>query len=571
MTRDTRMTTWNIGNTTVRSATRLPDGLLVFAEHMEGSQFEANPAEQERYWYVLSQAELIDSGSENERASLGRKWYAALRQLGFVRLEDSGHVYVTDVGHALINHPETTGLIFLRQLLKYKLESPIERRRLAGYNFRPFVTLLRFLKLSHDHGLGGLTRDEVALFVVTTMTEEPDEIEHIFRTKIVPFREGLAAIHGSVGKREYVAEQFNRHAPPKPSHATLKDYADSNARYARISGLVTQSGLEYGRTGKYKIVDGRLDLVNELLNSIGLPIHDVDYMRLFLDSEHPPLPMDDAGLVAAEIAALEAQIAALGVAPAAGPTGEGIVQKHAKVENLRTHAAMLQEYKFYRQQRSVVALQEVRELLEQIKTNTLPNNRSYAPAFFEWALWRLLLGINDIQSPISETRGFKVDAAFVPIHHAAAGSADCTFDYASDTVVVEATLSTSSRQVAMEGEPVRRHVAKVVQSRPDKNVLGMFVAKTIDRNTMQEFWRGEWLDQNDEHMMLHIVPLTIENVIALIDAMLDQDYILTSAQLVSLLRSLEGLRGNATNGPQWGLEIQREFPRLVENLASLPG
>lgn len=570
MTRDTRMTTWNIGNTTVRNPARLLDGLRVFADHMEGSQFEANPAEQERYWHRLLQAEVIESVSENERTSQARKWYAALRQLGFVRLDDSGHIYVTDVGRALMEHPETTDLIFLRQLLKYKLESPIERRRLQGYDFRPFVTFLRFLKLAHENGLGGLTRDEVALFVVTTMTEDPEEIERVFREGIVPFREGLEAIQGSVAKRNYTAYQFAELAPATPSHNTLKDYADSNARYARISGLVTQSGLEYGRSGKYKIAEGRLSLVNDLLNSLGPIISDADYMNLFLDPEQPHLPMDDADQVAADIAMMEARIAAHGVPPATGLTGAGMVQQHAQAQTLRLRLAELEEYEFYRQQRSIEALTEVRELLEQIRTNTLPASRSYAPAFLEWALWRLLLGINDIQNPISETRGFKVDAAFVPIHHAAAGSADCTFDYLGDTVVVEATLSTSSRQVGMEGEPVRRHVAKVVQEKPNKAVLGMFVAKTVDRNTLQEFYRGDWLDQNDENMLLDIVPLTIENVIVLVDAMLAQDYIITSAQLVSLLRSLEGLRSSVKNGAQWGTAIQKEFPRLVQDLRSLP-
>lgn len=570
MTRDTRMTTWNIGNTTVRNPARLLDGLRVFSDQMEGSQFEANAAEQERYWHGLLKAEVIESVSEDERTSQARKWYAALRQLGFVRLDDSGHVYVTAVGRALMEHPETTDLIFLRQLLKYKLESPVERTRLNGYAFRPFITLLRFLKLAHDNGLSGLTRDEVALFVVTTMTEDVTEIERIFRTKIVPFREGLEAVQGSVAKRNYTAHHFAAHGPGRPSTNTLKDYADSNARYARISGLVTQSGLEYGRSGKYKIADGRLAIVNDLLYSLAPIIPDTDYLQIFLDPEQPHLPMDDATQVAAEIAAMEERITAHGGVPAMGPTGEGVVQQHAQAKTLRLRLAELEEYEFYRQQRNEGALREVRELLEQIRTGTLPASRSYAPAFLEWALWRLLLGINDIQNAISETRGFKVDAAFVPIHHAAAGAADCTFDYVNDTVVVEATLTTSSRQVGAEGEPVRRHVAKVVQEKPDKAVLGLFVAKTIDRNTLQEFYRGDWLDQNDENMLLDIVPLTIENIIALIDAMLAQDYIMTSAQLVSLLRSLEGLRDSVANGPKWGAAIQMEFPNLIQDLRSLP-
>ena len=37
------------------------------------------------------------------------------------------------------------------------------------------------------------------------------------------------------------------------------------------------------------------------------------------------------------------------------------------------------------------------------------------------------------------------------------------FEFDDYVIVVEVTLSTNSRQEAMEGEPVRRHVADLVQ------------------------------------------------------------------------------------------------------------
>ena len=50
-------------------------------------------------------------------------------------------------------------------------------------------------------------------------------------------------------------------------------------------------------------------------------------------------------------------------------------------------------------------------------------------------------------------------------------------------------MSTSSRQEAMEGEPVRRHVSDAVL-KYDKPVYGMFIAVRIDTNTAETFRHG---------------------------------------------------------------------------------
>ena len=59
------------------------------------------------------------------------------------------------------------------------------------------------------------------------------------------------------------------------------------------------------------------------------------------------------------------------------------------------------------------------------------------------------------------------------------------------TILTEVTMSTSSRQEAMEGEPVRRHVSDAVL-KYDKPVYGMFIAVRIDTNTAETFRHGIW-------------------------------------------------------------------------------
>ena len=69
-------------------------------------------------------------------------------------------------------------------------------------------------------------------------------------------------------------------------------------------------------------------------------------------------------------------------------------------------------------------------------------------------------------------------------------------------------MSTSSRQEAMEGEPVRRHISEAVL-KYDKPVYGMFIAVKIDTNTAETFRHGIWYARGDEKQRLDIVPLTL--------------------------------------------------------------
>jgi len=59
-----------------------------------------------------------------------------------------------------------------------------------------------------------------------------------------------------------------------------------------------------------------------------------------------------------------------------------------------------------------------------------------------------------------DARRFKIDQDFLPVGTAPGNGPDIVFEFDDMVVVVEVTLTSSSRQEAAEGEPVRRHVAK---------------------------------------------------------------------------------------------------------------
>ena len=81
-------------------------------------------------------------------------------------------------------------------------------------------------------------------------------------------------------------------------------------------------------------------------------------------------------------------------------------------------------------------------------------------------------------------------------------------------------MSTSSRQEAMEGEPVRRHVSDAVL-KYDKPVYGLFIAIRIDTNTAETFRHGVWYAKGDVKQRLNIVPLTLAQFQKLFVAMFE--------------------------------------------------
>jgi hypothetical protein len=134
-----------------------------------------------------------------------------------------------------------------------------------------------------------------------------------------------------------------------------------------------------------------------------------------------------------------------------------------------------------------------------------------------------LLAINSIVCPISETRRFKIDEDMLPRHPAPGGGADMIFEFDEYVLVVEVTLTGSSRQIAAEGEPVRRHVADVKRE-SEKEVYGLFVAPSIDNNTAETFRIGVWYWNDEEDDYLNIVPLTLQQIKYLMQKLLHDRY-----------------------------------------------
>lgn len=118
---------------------------------------------------------------------------------------------------------------------------------------------------------------------------------------------------------------------------------------------------------------------------------------------------------------------------------------------------------------------------------------------------------NNVTLPLNEAKSLLVthkESDHFVASTAGGGKGDLYCEFNDFTILTEVTMSTSSRQEAMEGEPVRRHVSDAVLKYA-KPVYGMFIAVRIDTNTAETFRHGIWYAKGDVKQRLDIVPLTL--------------------------------------------------------------
>ena len=188
-----------------------------------------------------------------------------------------------------------------------------------------------------------------------------------------------------------------------------------------------------------------------------------------------------------------------------------------------------------------------------------------APAYFEWVIWRAFLAINNLANPPNDCRKFKIDQDFLPVNTAPGGGPDLIFEFDDFVVVVEVTLTRSSRQEAAEGEPVRRHVADSVLNYSNKKVYGLFLANEIDSNTAETFRFGIWYLKDDQRMNLDIVPLPLLQFKELFESMFKNNAV-NNRHIQDVLIKCREL--NTHESPIWKRKISEEVSLYSTNLAT---
>lgn len=580
---------WNIGNTTVRNPKRIENALQVFLE--EGFSGNAKgSATEARLHGKFKEREVLEFDGEASDWN-GRKWRAAFYQLGFISYEKYkineetksvqelftelgipeiiSPYQVTPAGQKLITAamvPEIED-IYLRQYCCYELPNSLERNFSYG-KMKPFILFLQVLNLLQDAGMDGLNKFETGLFIqkfqdhtatlANQIVEEIDELRNKI-SKCSTSKEIKAV------KKVYLndLQEFTGIDP----NSIVRDYSDTTFRYFTLSGLFTRiSDTIVIRANKRDFVKKLLEAEPKFLFTES----PVQYFKDFYGNSYQ-IPTDIK-----EFALHEVELLKHGIRDKTNP----LLQQANKLSSASDLAAIqglryeLIEYNnwereedFANEQQSDDAINDILRYLKVLNDESIPDSPEIddRPAFLEWAVWRSFLAINEIVCPIHQTRRFPLDQDFMPRNTAPGGGSDLIFEFDSYVLVVEVTLTTSHRQMAVESEPVRRHTVQYRQVFQNKDVYCLFIAPSVDNNVAETFRIGVWYD-GDEEEFVNIIPMNLSEFINAIETLLQNKF--RNHQFKSLLDRCLVFRN--VRAPQWKQSIAKEVGKWKKRLMVNP-
>lgn len=570
------MRPWYLGNTTVRSPFRLRDGLVALST----SSLQGNLRGQEQeiaFRRLLGEHGIVELG-DDETYSVGRKWRSALNKLGFLYPEVPPSLGIPQIEVGLLDmitpngwrliRAETVPAIqecFLRALAAHYIPSALERK----FDFSVFSplrhTLAVMLELERQTGESRLNFIEMAL--VVQLTNSDDALADIVFQVLALRARRLA----SPNKRKFDGQEREAAAVLHNYVAgTFNDYADTNLRYLKATGLVQSKGRGLA------LVPEKHVFVEKLVQDTGLPDSDRSYFVTLCQGAVLPTDNKDSALAVLDDLLQQLHNRGIPFDTVGKPTNtpadiaiirhqiEGILSEQNEEEYATRQAAEWEEIAAYME---LIITRRGKKLLSNGDEIEVP--QAEAPAYFEWVLWRAFLAINSLANKPYEARRFKIDQDFLPVGTAPGNGPDLIFEFEDFVIVVEVTLTDNSRQEAVEGEPVRRHVADLVTfygAKSGKPVYGLFIANRIDSNTAETFRIGVWFTRADDKMRLDIIPVTLLQFKAFFEALF------TSGRVeVGLIRELLDLCGGlrpAHEAPAWKIEIEQAIQQRIAHLHS---
>ena len=567
------MTLWYIGNTSVRSAMRLRDGLIA----LSSSPLQGNMRGRDgdvAFRNLLGQHGIVSLG-EDQSNSVGRKWRSALGKLGFlypeiprtigVEQESVGPVdTITPNGWRLIRSETVSAMqeCFLRALAAQYIENKDENNNSTW--FSPLRhTLALLLDLEKETGQASVNFIEMALYVQTSSSA--DNLSDIVRKIIALRRERYAA----ESKRQFDSVKYEEAGIAANLKAsTFRDYADANMRYLRATGLVQNKG-----RGIALVPEKRL-FADMIAKDLTAPTSKLDQYRLLCEGAELPTDTHDSALEVLNDLVL--QLDRMGISY---PIADRFIDTPADIAIIRHEIEDIiskrKEDAFAEEQASqwkeiaeyidLIASRKDRKRIDADTEIVIP--RTEAPAYLEWIMWRAFLAIDSLTNKPYQARRFRVDQDFLPVGTAPGNGPDLIMEFQDLVIVIEVTLTESSRQEAAEGEPVRRHVAGLVEKyAKEKNipVHGLFIANNIDSNTAETFRIGAWYTREDERLNLTIIPITIAQFGAFFRALFDTGKANPQA-VFRLMSECEEYRSKC-EAPDWKRNIENVVQQTIQAL-----
>jgi hypothetical protein len=570
------MRPWHLGNTTVRSPFRLRDGLVLLSKSsLQGNLRGKNQEIALRN--LLGEHKIVKLGND-DTYSVGRKWRSALNKLGFLYPEmlPSSGIPQSEIGPIDMITPNGWRLIradtvsamqecFLRALAAHYIPSALERK----FDFPVFSplrhTLAVMLELERQTGESRLNFIEMALIV--QLSSSNDALTNIVE-QILALRTRRLS---TPNKRQFDNQERDAAAKLyKYTAQTFNDYADTNVRYLKATGLVQSKGRGLS------LVPEKHVFIEKLVQDTAIPDSDHTHFKTLCNGAVLPTDNKDSALAVLDDLLLQLNRRDILFEIEGKPTNtpadiavirhqiEGILSEHNEEEYAKRQAMEWEEIAAYM---DLIITRRNKKMLPNGDEIEVP--QAEAPAYLEWILWRAFLAINSLANKPYEARRFKIDQDFLPVGTAPGNGPDLIFEFDDFVIVVEVTLTDNSRQEAAEGEPVRRHVADLVshyreQSR--KPVYGLFIANRIDSNTAETFRIGVWFTKADEKMQLDIIPVTLAHIKDFFDALFTSNRI--EVGLIRELLDLCGALRPAHEAPAWKREIESIINQKIEYLSS---
>ena len=506
-----KISIWLVGNTGLRNPNRIQEGFSVYAN----SPFVGNLRDENEVAFMnfLNEKGIIQNeDGKDESGSHARKWRLMFAKNGFIypqiKKKDGNQ---DDLG-ALDDIPP-----FGRAFLKahtypaiqecYLRAMSVEQYSLPDSSqlFSPLRWILAImLELEKRTGSSELSRIEFALWGHTTNPSYNlnDVVDSILDLRK---RRAAASAKRPFDKNEIAArgEHYDKKAD------NFLDYCDMNMRYLRITGVLQRKGRGL------IIVPSKHILAERLAKTTSSDVPIMEQYKILCAGA--PLPTDNEEvakyLLDDLIKQMKERHILFDISDLPLNNAAEINIARQRLENI---LAQTDEILYASEQRN--QWEEISDYMTLLikgggklvydEDNAIEIPKDETPAYLEWILWRAALAIDHLANKPYEVRGFRLDSDFMPVSAAGGGKGDLYCEFNDFTILTEVTMSTSSRQEAMEGEPVRRHVSDAVL-KYNKPVYGMFIAVRIDTNTAETFRHGIWYAKGDVKQRLEIVPLTL--------------------------------------------------------------
>jgi hypothetical protein len=475
-----------------------------------------------------------------------RARFGTYKFFGFVSTDAGGYADLTDAGRRFVDSPRP-GDVLLRQLLKWQYPDNQHRgSRWPAEDFAifPFVATARLIR-----ELGGLTRQEIALFCFTMRrTEDAAATAEAIRQ----FRERQARSTGRAGKArsaQAAAGAARARYAAEGRRVVLQstdDYADALIRSFRYTGLFSARGARIvvasGREGELDEVvfdeaagigarpaalrapgvrDDGTGTASGAATTVQLALGEAPPVRLaapralftgyedaaafyayYGDAQQPRLPWEDPVRLAEIARSLDAQVADLAAREAHLKIGRTVLTGPAYgaalpaeydalaevVDGLRRRKLRLETALYAAEQRTPKALAEALDFYGAILAREVID----PPTYLEWNTWRVFLALDRAR----EIRAnLQLDGDLQPLNTAQGNQPDMEIDYQTFVVVAEVTLRTGADQRQAETRPVTRHILEAQRRYASPNadgagrpVYGLFLAPKIHPDTATDFF-----------------------------------------------------------------------------------